>query len=106
MDELEYYSPDEIEDMELQDWEVLGKSDFELIEELASINAINDHKMDPHLDADKRATLRKPKEEGFFWTMTGNAWLVAPAIVLIAIGANLVGQKAPKGCLQDRMACG
>jgi hypothetical protein len=64
MDELEYYSPDEIEDMELQDWEVLGKSDFDLIDELATIRAINDYEMDPHLDQDQQALLAEAERRG------------------------------------------
>jgi len=64
MDELEYYSPDEIEDMELQDWEVLGKSDFDLMDELASISAMNDYEMDPHLDHDQQMVLAEAIRRG------------------------------------------
>ena len=64
MDELDYYSADEIEDMELPDWEVLGKSDFELIEELATVCAINEYEMDPHLDEDKQTALAEVERRG------------------------------------------
>src|SRR5208283_4847559 len=64
MDELEYYSPDEIEDMEIQNWEVQVKSDFDLLDELASICAMNHHEMDPHLDHDQQVILAEAIRRG------------------------------------------
>ena len=64
MDELEYYSPEQIEDMELQDWEINDQSDLELMGELLSIEAVNSFEPDPHLDADRRVALAEVKRRG------------------------------------------
>ena len=64
MSELEYYPTDEIEDMELQDWEISGMSDCSVLEDLATIITINECEMDPHLDADKQRLLGEVERRG------------------------------------------
>lgn len=74
MDELEYYSPEEIEDMELQDSEFLEKSDFELIEDIASVSELYELDMDPHLYRDKENLLAEAERRGLFIRPMKNDW--------------------------------
>jgi hypothetical protein len=64
MDEFEYYSVDQREDMELQDWEDSERSDDELIGDLAAIRALSECDMDPQLDTDARAIREKIERRG------------------------------------------
>ncbi|MGC8491929.1 MAG: hypothetical protein ACP5SH_09350 [Syntrophobacteraceae bacterium] len=66
MDDLDLYSIDQVEDMELQDWESDGRSDFEVIEDLASIRALNEYVMDPHLDRDEGLAVEEVERRGLF----------------------------------------
>jgi|GEM_PF-2558608 len=54
---LEFYSQAEIEDMDLQDFEAIGKSDFELIEELASVRMIFEIQKNPYFEVQLRAIM-------------------------------------------------
>ncbi len=64
MNGLEYYSPEQIEDMELQNWELGEKSDFDLLDELVTIRAMNIIAPDPHLDADQTAAIAEFERRG------------------------------------------
>lgn len=64
MDEFDYYSVDQIEDMEFQGWEDPEKSDSELIEELDTITALNAFEGDPHIDLVERVIREKIERRG------------------------------------------
>lgn len=64
MDDLDLYAIDQVEDMELQDWENDGRSDSELVDDLVSIRLLNEYVMDPHLDHDERVAREKIERKG------------------------------------------
>ena len=64
MDELEYYSLEEIEGMELPDWEISERSDADLLAELETIRAMNGIEPNPHLDSDEKAARAEYERRG------------------------------------------
>jgi hypothetical protein len=74
-DELDFYSLDEIEDMELrQDADAEGEdlSDTELMENLASVVEINEYEADPHLEGDKHALQEMAERRGLMIYQVGD----------------------------------